>query len=82
MNAESNGLETIVEYSARKTAFNGYPQQIVSPPYSSPCCNTEMRVFGEIHWGDDGPYTYKQCKVCTYTVRHFSPVEHASSDEL
>ncbi len=75
MNVESTGLATIVDYSAAVVAFNGYPNRIVSPTESGPCCVTGMRLLGETHWGENGPYNYKQCQVCTDTVRQFAPVE-------
>lgn len=71
MNATFDRLDTIVEYSDSKTAFNGYPERIVSPPVPGPCCATEMQAIGEVHMSPSGPYVYKLCTTCGHTVRHF-----------
>ncbi len=62
---------TIVQYTAAEPPFNGYPDRIVSPPRASSCCLEEMMPLGSIHWDDDQAFTYRQCRVCGHTVRHF-----------
>lgn len=63
--------ETIVEYTAAKPSRNDYPVRIVSPPTASSCCLEEMTPLGNIHWEDDFPFVYHQCRVCGHTVRRF-----------
>ncbi len=71
MNVILDKIETIVEYSASKAAFNGYPERIVSPVSAGPCCVAGMRQLGEIQSSPSGPYIYKACTTCGHTVRHF-----------
>lgn len=71
MHAKWENSKTIVQYSAAEPPFNAYPQRIVSPPRASTCCLDEMMALGSIHWDDDLPYVYRQCRVCGHTVRHF-----------
>ncbi len=62
-------MATIIEYTDRKTPQNQYPDRIISPPRSSPCCFTDMEEIGtsrqEVRW----VYAYKRCKTCGFAVR-------------
>lgn len=62
-------MATIVEYSGHKKPENRYPEQIISPPHSGPCCFTEMQEIGESQ--DDGRwiFQYKRCGTCGFAVR-------------
>lgn len=71
MNVTLDKIDTIVEYSATKAAFNGYPERIVSPTSPGSCCVSGMRQLGEIQSSPSGPYFYKACTTCGHTVRHF-----------
>ena len=71
MTSKWEDSRTIVHYSAAEPPFNGYPDRIVSPPRASSCCLDEMMPLGSIHSDDDQPFFYRQCRVCSHTVRHF-----------
>ena len=71
MTSKWEDSRTIVQYTAAKPPFNGYPDRIVSPPRASSCCPEEMMPLGNIHWDDEQPFIYLQCRVCGQTVRHF-----------
>ncbi len=65
-------MATIVEYSAEKSARNGYPRKIISPSFSGPCCLTHMRRIGEVQVEGGGQrFYYKRCARCGFTVREF-----------
>ena len=65
-------MATIVEYSAEKSARNGYPRKIISPPFPGPCCLTYMKRIGEMLTEGDGQrFCYKRCTRCGFTVREF-----------
>ncbi len=66
-----NVSETIVEYSISEEVLVDYPYRIVSPPHPSSCCVSGMDELGNVHYGEEGPYTYKRCRGCGYTVRLF-----------
>ena len=66
-----NLSDTIVECSSSKEVYVDYPNRIVSPPHPGDCCFTRMDMLGEVQWGDQGPYLYKRCVDCGYTVRFF-----------
>ena len=71
MTSKWEDSRTIVRYTDAEPPFNGYPDRIVSPPRVSSCCLEEMLPLGSIHWDDDQPFIYRQCRVCGHTVRHF-----------
>ncbi len=81
MDSTENVFTIIVEYSAGKTAYSDYPRFIVSPTHADTCCESHMQAIGELHWEDREPFTYKQCEVCGYTVRHFLSDGLESSEE-
>jgi hypothetical protein len=62
-------VATIVEYNDQKQPENRFPDRIVSPTRSGPCCFSDMEELGapqqEGHW----LYQYKCCKRCGFTVR-------------
>jgi hypothetical protein len=62
-------MATIVEYSDHERPTNLYPERIVSPAHSGPCCFTEMHEIGESQ--DDGRWVfqYKRCRKCGFAVR-------------
>jgi hypothetical protein len=65
-----HAMATIVEYAEHKTPVNGYPDRIISPPRSGPCCFSDMEEIGtdreeEGRW----VYRYKRCHTCGFTVR-------------
>jgi hypothetical protein len=62
-------MATIVEYTDRKTPQNGYPQRIISPPRSRPCCFSDMEEIGTSQEEGRWVYQYRRCRQCGYTVR-------------
>ena len=63
-------MPTIVDYSAEKSARNRYPEKIVSPPFPSECCLTQMKRIGVKQVEETGWYFfYKRCTRCGFTVR-------------
>ncbi len=62
-------MPTIVEYTDKKQPENSYPNRIVSPPRSGPCCFSDMEEIGgaerEGHW----EYVYRRCRTCGFAVR-------------
>ncbi len=62
-------MATIVEYTDRKTPSNQYPQRIISPSKSGPCCFTDMEEIGRTREEGRWEYQYKRCRKCGFTVR-------------
>ncbi len=62
-------MDTIVVYTDRKPPENLYPERIVSPLRSSPCCFSSMEEVGSPQAGDHWIFQYKRCRRCGYTVR-------------
>jgi hypothetical protein len=62
-------MPTIVEYTDEKMAANRYPEHIVSPLRSSPCCFSTMEELGEEEQEGRWIYRYRRCATCGYTVR-------------
>ena len=62
-------MPTIVKYTDREQAVNEYPQRIVSPSRSGPCCFTDMNEVGPAQ--EDGRWViqYRRCRTCGFTVR-------------
>lgn len=67
-------MRTIVQYSAEKPPYNGYPKWIVSPIRPGPCCLSCMEPVGMGGHERGLLYDYRRCRRCGYTVRHFAPV--------
>lgn len=64
-------MKTIVEYTDRKRPLNTYPRRIISPTRPGPCCASHMRQIGRPFEEGNRTYTYRRCRVCGFTVRHF-----------
>jgi hypothetical protein len=62
-------MSTIIEYTDTKHPQNAFPERIVSPVRSGPCCFTDMEVLGEPQAEGRWIYTYKRCRRCGFTVR-------------
>ncbi|HSB70707.1 MAG TPA: hypothetical protein VLH58_04460 [Candidatus Methylomirabilis sp.] len=62
-------MATIVEYTDRKRAQNGYPKRIISPTRAQPCCYSDMEELGTSHETERWVYQYKRCRQCGFTVR-------------
>jgi hypothetical protein len=62
-------MPTIVEYTDRKTPQNLYPDRIVSPQRSKPCCFSDMEEIGTPQQDGKYLYQYKRCRRCGFTVR-------------
>jgi hypothetical protein len=62
-------LATIVEYTDQKPAKNQFPQRIVSPVRSNPCCFTDMEEVGEPQEDGRWVFQYKRCKKCGFALR-------------
>jgi hypothetical protein len=62
-------MATIVEYTDRKAPQNCYPQRIISPPRSGPCCFSDMEEIGTSQEEGRWVYQYKRCRQCGFTVR-------------
>ena len=62
-------MPTIVEYTDTKPPLNQYPQRIISPSHSGPCCFSETEEIGPVEYGDHWSYRYKRCLACGFTVR-------------
>ncbi len=62
-------MPTIVEYTDKKPPANRYPQRIISPSRSGPCCFTEMVEIGAVEREQHWEYAYKRCRKCGFAVR-------------
>jgi hypothetical protein len=62
-------MATIVEYTDRKAPLNSYPQHIVSPSRSGPCCAAAMEELGPAEQEGRRMVKYKRCRRCGFTVR-------------
>jgi len=62
-------MATIVEYTDRKAPRNAYPQRIVSPPRSGPCCFSKMEDIGTPQEEGRWVFQYRRCPTCGFTVR-------------
>jgi hypothetical protein len=62
-------MATIVEYTEGKTPVNGFPDRIISPPRSGPCCFSDMEEIGAAQEEGRWVYRYKRCRTCGFTVR-------------
>ena len=65
-------MRTIVKYSREEAPVNQYPTSIVSPPFPSTCCHSNMEQIGKVKKiNGQGSFYYSRCKVCGFTVRKF-----------
>jgi hypothetical protein len=62
-------MGTVVKYTDREAAVNRYPDRIVSPSRSGPCCFTDMELVGQEEREGSWVYRYSRCAACGYTVR-------------
>lgn len=62
-------MATIVEYTESKAPLNGFPDRIISPPRSGPCCFSAMEEIGTSREEERWVYRYKRCRTCGFTVR-------------
>jgi hypothetical protein len=62
-------MATIIEYTDRKAPRNHYPQRIISPPKSGPCCFSQMEEIGKPREEGRWVYQYKRCTKCGFAVR-------------
>lgn len=60
---------TIVEYTDQKPPKNLYPQRIVSPIRSGPCCFTDMEEVGKPQEDGRWVFQYRRCKKCGFALR-------------
>jgi hypothetical protein len=62
-------MPTIVTYTDDQLPLNDFPQRIISPTRSGPCCFSAMEDLGAVcrdgHW----EYAYRRCQTCGFTVR-------------
>jgi hypothetical protein len=64
-----NTVATIVEYTDQKQPRNAYPQRIVSPIRSGPCCFTDMEEVGKPQEDGRWVFQYKRCRKCGFALR-------------
>lgn len=62
-------MSTIVTYTDREPAANGYPRRIVSPCRPGPCCFTDMEEVGTAQQEGRWLFQYRRCRRCGFTVR-------------
>ena len=62
-------MPTIVEYTTHKKPENRFPDRIISPPQSGPCCFTDMEDIGESQKGGRWVFRYKRCRKYGFAVR-------------
>jgi hypothetical protein len=62
-------IATIVEYTDQKQPRNLYPQRIISPIRSGPCCFTDMEEVGKPQEEGRWVFQYKRCKKCGFALR-------------
>ena len=62
-------MPTIVTYTDREPAANGYPQRIVSPCRPGPCCFSDMEELGTARQEGRWVFQYRRCRQCGFTVR-------------
>jgi hypothetical protein len=67
--AQGQMATTIVEYTDKKPPTNLYPERIVSPVRSGPCCFTDMEEVGEPREEGRWVYQYKRCRKCGFSLR-------------
>ncbi len=60
---------TIVEYTDQKPARNLYPERIISPVRSGPCCFTDMEEVGKPQEDGRWVFQYRRCKKCGFALR-------------
>jgi hypothetical protein len=62
-------MPTIVTYTDREPAANGYPERIVSPCRPKSCCFSDMEEIGTALQDERWVFQYRRCRQCGFTVR-------------
>ncbi len=62
-------MRTIVEYTQKKAPQNLYPNRIISPPRSGPCCFSDMEEIGQPEQDGQWVFQYRRCRSCGFAVR-------------
>ena len=62
-------VATIVAYTDQEPPRNLYPQRIVSPVRSGPCCFTGIEEVGEPQEDRRWVFQYKRCTKCGFALR-------------
>jgi hypothetical protein len=62
-------MPTIVEYTDSKRPKNHFPERIISPVKSGPCCFSDMEELGAPQEDGRWVFQYKRCKKCGFAVR-------------
>ena len=62
-------MSTIVNYTDKRPPLNHFPQRIISPTRSGPCCFAAMENVGAIGREARWEYAYRRCRTCGFTVR-------------
>ncbi len=62
-------MSTIVEYTDTAPPENHFPERIVSPSHSDPCCFGRMELLGNPQTEGHYVYQYKRCTCCGFAVR-------------
>jgi hypothetical protein len=62
-------MPTIVTYTDTQPPLNQFPQRIISPTCSGPCCLSAMEDLGRIRREERWEYAYRRCRTCGFTVR-------------
>ena len=62
-------MSTIVEYTEAAAPQNLFPNRIISPPRSGPCCFTNTEALGTPQADGRWIYQYKRCCRCGFAVR-------------
>jgi hypothetical protein len=62
-------MATIVEYTDLKRPKNHFPERIISPVKSGPCCFSDMEELGAPQEDGRWVFQYKRCRKCGFTVR-------------
>jgi hypothetical protein len=60
---------TIVEYTDQESPKNLYPERIISPVRSGPCCFTDMEEVGKPQEEGRWVFQYRRCKKCGFALR-------------
>ena len=60
---------TIVEYTDHKPPKILYPDRIISPIRSGPCCFTDMEEVGKPQEDGRWVFQYRRCKKCGFALR-------------
>ncbi len=62
-------MPTIVTYTDAEPPSAEFPQRIISPSRSSPCCLSGMEDLGTVQADERYEYAYRRCRTCGFTVR-------------